>query len=283
MFVTGANTATAMQIARYHAQALAAVEKSSARIAADRRFTSFAEDPAAATREISLRAQQGAAGLHLRATQDAVAAADAASDGLQSVSDILLDLRNAVLGMDVNDAASVSAVQNTVTQLTAQLTRIADTTTTVGGTALLDGSIASSGLTFTVAASGSASDEVELTAISVAAADLGDGSLKLDAIDFGGGTTQAAALAAIDQARTDVTDSMATTGGVSSAMGYHANAMASHTGAITSTLENLVGVDVAEETLAMTRNTIRAESAAAMLAQVNALHVSMVRQLLMYR
>ncbi|GIE98090.1 flagellin [Paractinoplanes rishiriensis] len=283
MFVTGANTAAASQIARFHAQALAAVEKSSARIAADRRFTSFAEDPAAATREISLRAQQGAAGLHLRATQDAKAAADAASSGLQQASDLLLELRNAVLGMDENDASSVSAVQSTVDQLTAQLTRIAQTTTSVGGDALLDGSIATTGLSFTVAGSGTASDAVELTAISVAAADLGDGSLDLASIDFAGGTTRAATLTAIDAARDAVVGSLASTGGVSSAMGYHATAMASHSTAVTSTLENLVGVDVAEETLAMTRNSIRAESAAAMLAQVNALHISMVRQLLMYR
>ena len=285
MFVTGAGSATAMRIARYQAQALVAVEKSAARISADRRFTSFAEDSVAATKEVSLRAQQGAVGIYLRSTQDAAAAADAASAGLQSASDILLDLRNAVLALDAADSGSVAAVQQTVTELTAELTRIGDTTTTVGGKNLLDGSIALTPLSFKVAASGGASDEVQLTAIAVDASVLGSGSLKLDAIDFTAGipTTQSDALAAIDEARSAVAASLASTASVSSAMTYHASAVGAQFSALDTALDNLVGVDVAQESLAMTVNQLRAESAAAMLAQVNALQVSMVRQLLMSR
>jgi flagellin len=284
MFVTGVNSATAMRIARYHAQALSAVEKSTARLAADRRFTSFAEDPVAATREISLRAQQGAVGVHLRATQDAVAAADAASEGLQSASDILLELRTAVLALDTSDPDSVTAVQQTMTQLTAELTRIGETTA-MGGKNLLDGSIASTPLSFRIAASGTASDEVGLTAIAVDAAQLGSSSLKLDAIDFTAGvpTTQSDALAAIDEARSAVADSLASTASVSSAMTYHASAVATQAGALDTALDNLVGVDVAQETLDLTVNQIRTETAISMLAQLNALHVSMVRQLLLAR
>jgi flagellin-like hook-associated protein FlgL len=283
MYVTGVGSVTTMRIAGYQAQALQAVDKSSARLAANRSFTSFAEDSVAATREISLRAQQGAAGAYLRATQDAAAAADAAAAGLQTASDILVELRTAVLALDTLDPDSVTAAQQTITQLTGELTRIGATTTTVGGKNLLDGSIASTPLSFTVAASGSASDQVDLTAIAVNAAQLGSASLKLNAIDFTAGapTTQSDALAAIDAARSAVAASLASTAAVSSAMTHHTTAVTSQVSAIDTALDNLVGVDVAQETLALTQNRIRAEAAAAMLSQVNALHVSMVRQLLM--
>jgi len=283
MITAGVSSATAMRIARYHAQALQAIDTSAARIAAGRRFTSFAEDTVAATSEISLRAQQGAVGLYLRATQDAASAADAASDGLQSASDILIELRTAVLALNTSDADSITSTQETVAALTEELTRIGATTTTAGGKSLLDGSIASTPLTFTVAGSGTASDEVDLNAIAVDASQLGSASLKLDAIDFTAGapTSQSDALDAIDAAQSAVTASLASTGAVSSAMGYHATAVGDQVSSVDAALDNLVGLDVAQETATMTANQIRAEATAAILAQVNALHVSMVRQLLL--
>lgn len=285
MFVTGVGSATAMRIANYHAQALLAVDRSSARIAANRRFTSFAEDTVAATREISLRAQQGALGIYLRSTQDASAAADTAAAGLQSAYDLLIDLRNAVAGLDTSDSASIAATQQTVTELTTELTRIGSTTTTVGGKNLLDGSIASTPLSFTVGRSGSASDQVDLTAIAVDAAQLGTGTLKLNAIDFTATTPtdQADALDAVDAAMSAVNGSLTSTASVSSAMTYHISVVGAQAGALDGTLENLVGLDVAQETLALTSSRMRAEASAAMLSQLNALHVAMVSQLLMGR
>jgi flagellin-like hook-associated protein FlgL len=64
-------------------------------------------------------------------------------------------------------------------------------------------------------------------------------------------------------------------------MGYHVSAVGAQVTSLDTALDNLVGVDTAQETVEMTTNQIRAETATAMLAQVNALHVSMVRQLLM--
>ncbi|HEX9999826.1 MAG TPA: flagellin [Actinoplanes sp.] len=282
MFVSGASSVTAMRIARYQAEAMQAVERSSARIASGRRFTSFAEDTVAATREVSLRAQRGATGVYLRATQDAASAAEAAAEGLRSASDVLIELRNAVLALDTSDPGSVTATQYTVTELTGELTRLGKSTTTVAGKNLLDGSIASTPLTFRVGAGGSASDEVQLTAISVEAAQLGSLSLKLDAIDFTGGapTDKTDALDAIDQARSAVSDSLASTAAVSSAMTYHASALGAQAGAVDATLDNLVGVDDAQESVALARNRIRAEFSAALLSQISTLQAAMVRRLL---
>ncbi|XVU24639.1 flagellin [Actinoplanes sp. CA-054009] len=283
MFVSGSSSVSAMRIARYQAEALQAVERSSARIASGRRFTSFAEDTVAATREISLRAQQGATGIYLRAAQDAGAAAEAAASGLRSASDILTELRTAVLALNTADSSSVTATQQTVTALTDELTRLSTSTTTVAGKGLLDGSIASTPLTFRVGAGGSTSDEVQLTAISVAADQLGSASLKLNAIDFTGGapTDQADALDAIDEARTAVTDSLTSTAAVSSAMTYHATALGTQSAAVDTALDNLVGVDTAQETVTLTRARIQAETSAALLAQINTLQATMVRRLLM--
>ncbi|MFF5079904.1 flagellin [Actinoplanes sp. NPDC000266] len=283
MFVSGSSSVTAMRIARYQAEALQAVERSSARIASGRRFTSFAEDTVAATREISLRAQQGATAIYLRAAQDAGSAAEAAADGLRSASDILGELRNAVLALNTADPSSVTATQHTVTQLTEELTRLSTSTTTVAGKNLLDGSIASTPLAFRVGASGSASDEVQLTAISVAADQLGSAALKLNAIDFTGGapTDQNDALDAIDEARSAVTDSLTSTAAVSSAMTYHATALGSQYGATTTALDNLVTVDDAQEAITLTKNQIRAETSAALLSQINTLQTTMARHLLM--
>jgi flagellin len=283
MFITGTSSSIALRIANLQAQAQQRVDTSMARIASGRRFSSFAEDPVAATREISLRTQQGAAGIYLRATQDAAAAADAASTGLQSASDILTELRNSVLALDTSDPDSVAAVQQQVASLTGELTRLAQTTTTADGQNLLDGSIASTPLTFKVAATGGASDDVQLTAIDLDASQLGSGALKLGAIDFTAGapTTQSDALAAIDAAQSAVTVSLAATGGVSSAMNYHASAIGQQISALDTGLDNLVGVDAAQESVALTTNQILVQSAAAMLSQAGALQAQMVKQLLM--
>lgn len=283
MFVPGFSSDIAMRIANYQAQAQQAVDASMARIASGRRFNSFAEDPVSATMEISLRTQQSAAGIYLRSTQDAGAAADAASSGLQSASDILTQLRTDVLGLNTSDPNSVSAVQQNVAALNAELTRLSQTTTTANGTNLLDGSIASTPLTFKVAATGTASDDVQLTAISVDASQLGSSSLKLNAIDFTAATptTQSDALAAIDAAQAAVTGSLASTGAVSSAMNFHAAALGDQISGLSTGLDNLVGVDVAQESVDLSAAQIREQAAGAMLAQANALQVSMVKQLLM--
>jgi flagellin len=283
MFVSGISSDLAMRLAAYQSQAQQAVDASMARIASGRRFNSFAEDPVAATAEISLRSQQGAANIYLRSTQDAAAAADAASAGLQSASDILTQLHDDVLGLDTSDPSSLTAVQQSVAALTAELTRIGQTTTTTNGTKLLDGSITSDPLTFTVAATGSASDQVQLSAIDVDAAQLGSGSLKLDAIDFTAGTptAQSDALAAIDAAQAAVTDSLASTGAVSSAMSFNADAIGQQISGLNTGLDNLVDVDAAQESVTLTAAQIREQFAAAMLAQANTLQLSMMQQLLM--
>jgi flagellin len=287
MFVIGVNTANSLRLARYTAQALDAVDRSSARIAANRRFTSFAEDTVAATREVSMRAQLGATGLYLRSAQDAAAAADAASAGLQSASDILIELRNAVLALDPSDA---HATQQTVSALTAELTRLSRTTTSVGGRQLLDGSLdLAHPLTFTVAPGGGTSSQVGLTAISLKPEDLGmstgTGAITLDQIDFESmsPTDAAVAIAAIEDAQKAVNDSLVSTAAVSSAMGFRASALGAQAGALDSALDNLVGVDVAQESVALARNRIRAEAATSMMAQANALQAAMIRQLLMSR
>ncbi|MET0414763.1 MAG: flagellin [Actinoplanes sp.] len=281
MFVTGVNNATATRLARYWAEASQAADASTARIASGRRFTTFAEDPVAATKEISLRAQQSSSAIYLRATQAAAAAADAASDGLRSASEILLEMRNAVVGLDTSNDDSKHAVQQTVAQLNDALTRIAQTTTTIGGTKLLDGSIDSTALSFTVDATGSA--PANLTAISVDASELGiDGGLQLGTINFTAvtPTTQTDALAAIDAAQSAVIASMASTGAMSSAMTHHATVLGQQASARDIALDNLVSVDAAQEMATLTRNRLIAESAAAMLAQAGSLQASMVRQLL---
>jgi len=285
MFVTGVGSATAMRIVAYQAQAQRAVEQSMARIASGRRFTSFADDSVAATREVSLRSQQGAAALYLRATQDAAGAADAASSGLQAASDLLIELRNDVLALDPSDSSSVAAVQQSVTALTDELTRIGQTTTTAGGKNLLDGSIALTPLSFTVAGTGSPSDHVDLTAIKVDASVLGTSSLKIGDINFAdtlAPTDLNDALDAIDAAQAAVLDSLASTGAVSSAMSHHAAAIGDQILAIDTGLDNLVGVDVAQETVALTANQLRQQAAVAILAQAGALQQSMIQQLLRF-
>lgn len=281
MLIAGISSDFGMRLARYQAQAQQAADTAMAHLASGRRFISFAEDPVAATREISLRAQQGAVGIYLRTTQDAAAAADAASAGLKSAYDILTEMRNDVLDLDPSDP---DAVQQSIAALRDELTRIGQTTTTADGTELLDGSIDSTPLTFTVAGTGSASDQVQLSAIKVDASELGSDTLKLTDIDFTSGvgaTDPNDALAAIDAAQDAIAESLASTGAVSSAMNFHAGALGQQVSGIDSVLHNLVDVDDAQESVNLITAQIREQFAAAALAQANTLQLSMVRQLLM--
>lgn len=254
-----------------------------ARIASGRSFTGFSDDPVAATKEISLRTQQSAGTFYLTSTQDAMAAADTASSGLQSASDILTQLRSDVLALDTSDPNSVTATQDNVAALNAELATIAQSTTTADGTKLLDGSIASTPLRFTVAAGGTTADQAQLAAIGVDPTQLGSGTLSLSAIDVTAGTptAQSDALAAIDAAQAAVTGSMASTGAVSSAMGFQATALGDQINSLNTGLSNLVDVNAAQESVNLTTAQLQEQSAAAILAQANALQTSVVRQLLM--
>jgi len=63
-------------------------------------------------------------------------------------------------------------------------------------------------------------------------------------------------------------------------MNYHAAAIGNQISGLDTGLDNLVGVDDAQESVTLTASQIREQFAAAMLAQANALQLSMVRQLL---
>jgi flagellin-like hook-associated protein FlgL len=283
MSINAISGAALTQIARYQAENMRVATTSAARLAAGRRFLTAAEDPAAATTEISMRAQRGADAIYLSSAKSANSTASAAADGLQSAGEVLAQLRSAVEGLDEGNAASATSVQVTVAALLGELDRLSKSTTDAAGHKLLDGSITTTGLSFRVARSGSTSDTVTVTAASIASASLGSSSgLALSAIDFTAGTgatTKDGALAAIKAATSTVTESLDDTAATASAMSFHTGALTKQVTSIDAAIENLVGVDVVKETLAMTRAQLLAETAAALQAQTAALQVSVVRQL----
>jgi flagellin-like hook-associated protein FlgL len=86
---------------------------------------------------------------------------------------------------------------------------------------------------------------------------------------------------AIDAAQDAIAGSLASTGAVSSAMNFNADALGQQISGLDSGLHNLVDVDAAQESVALITAQIREQFAAAALAQANTLQLSMVRQLLM--
>jgi len=277
--ISGSNLSA---LAFYQTSALQAADASAARLASGRRYTSAAEDAVSMITEISMRGQKASTAIYLKSAQSASDTATSAANGMTAVSNVLSQMKAAVLGLDSANTTSVTSTQKTIAALNDELTRLAGTTTNSTGQKLLDGSIATTGLSFRVAGSGGASDSVTVTAVNANATSLGSVGLKLSAIDFGAGTptTQANALAAIQAAQDAVSTSMAGAAAVASAMGFRTSALADQSSSIDTAIGNLVDVDTAAESANLSRQQIIAQSAAAMLAQTQALHASMVRQLL---
>ncbi len=246
-----------------------ALERSMDRLSSGMRITRAGDDAAGLAISESLRAQIRGLMQAQRNANDGISVIQTAEGALNEISNILIRLRE--LAVQAASEGSVSNtersfLQNEFSALQSEITRIASATK-FGGRTLLDGTLASSALTFQVNINNSASvDRISLT--------IGDSTASGLSIQ----TTQAAistvasaqtALATIDSAISNVSTVRGNLGAAQNRLQSTINNLASSVENLSAANSRIRDVDVALETAELTRTQVLQQAGIAVLAQAN--------------
>tara|TARA_R110002126_G_scaffold28577_1_gene95291 strand:+ start:295 stop:1122 length:828 start_codon:yes stop_codon:yes gene_type:complete len=235
------------------------------RLSSGMRIATASDDAAGLGISERMRSQIKSYGVAARNAQDGISLSQTAEGAMSEASNILTRMRelamqsaNGTLGQDDRDVLNTE-----FGELIEELDRLS-TDTEFNGISLLDGTTTSVDIQVGIGSG----DTVDLSLVSVAAADLGTNGVDTDTVDSVGAADTA--LDNIDLALTDLNTARGT-------LGADQNRMNSALRSILSVRENLSAaesrirdVDVASETADLTRNSILQQAATSVLSQANA-------------
>jgi flagellin len=234
-----------------------------ARLSSGLRINSAADDAAGLGISEKLRAQTRGLAQAERNTMDGVSLLQTAEGSLNQVSGILSRMRELSLSAssDTISGEQRGYLAKEFTALSDEMTRMT-TTTEFNGIKLLDGS--ASNLQIQVGLNNSdTEDRIQITIGATDAATLG---LNVDISDK---ATAQSALATIDTAIDTVSGSRSGLGALQNRMQIAIQNLSSSRENLTAADSRIRDVDVAEETAAMTRNSILMQAGTSVLAQAN--------------
>jgi len=241
----------------------AGIHKSIEKLSSGLRINRAGDDAAGLAISEKMRGQIRGLKMAQKNAQDAISLIQTAEGALQEVHAILQRMRELAVqaASDTNTTEDRQALQNEINELIDEINRIADTTE-FNTKKLLDGSLASNGLTFHIGAN--EGQNINLTIASMNATALGVSGLSI--------ASQAAADAAIttiDEAIKKVSDERAK-------LGAYQNRLEHTIANLGVSIENLQAaesrirdVDMAHEMMAFTKYQILQQASTAMLAQAN--------------
>ncbi|MFD1862045.1 flagellin [Planococcus chinensis] len=199
-------------------------------------------------------------------SQDAVSLIQTADGALNETHAVLQRMRELTVqaASDTNSDEERAAIGGELTQLTATIQDIADTTKFNGQT-LLDGQSGTTGV-LTIQSGANSGETLSLDLKEV---DLSATLTSLGTVSVADATTSAAALLTLDTAIKTVSEGRAYTGAVQNRLDYtinNLNASAENTQAAESRIRD---VDMAKEMMNLTKNNILTQASQAMLSQAN--------------
>jgi flagellin len=237
--------------------------KNMSRLSSGLRINSAADDAAGLGISEKLRAQTRGLAQAERNAMDGVSLLQTAEGSLNEVSGILVRMRELALSSstDTNNDTQRGYLNEEFTALGEELTRLTKVTD-FNGTKLLDGT--ASGLEIQVGLNADpTNDRIKITIPGMDAATLGvDG-------DISSKTNAQDVLSVIDTAIDTVSDSRAGLGALQNRMQITISNLTSSRENLTAANSRIRDVDVAEETAAMTRNSILMQAGVSVLSQAN--------------
>jgi flagellin len=236
------------------------LSKTMERLASGYRINRAADDAAGLAISEKLRAQIGGLRQAQRNAQDAVSLVQTAEGSLQEVHNMLQRVRDLVVQYKNGtlSAADKVSLGDEVTQLGAEIQRIA-TDTTFNGITLLTGTVT---VTFQVGANDGQTITVSGTELYGAGS-----SYAVDSAIFTGFTT--ASLAAIDTAIGNVATVRATFGSAQKRIEHALNGLAAYEENLQASESRIRDVDMAAEMVTFTKLQILQQAGTSMLAQAN--------------
>jgi flagellin len=237
--------------------------KNMAKLSSGLRINSAADDAAGLGISEKLRAQTRGMAQAERNAMDGVSLLQTAEGSLNEVSGILIRMRELAMSSstDTNNDEQRAYLNEEFTALGEELTRLT-TVSEFNGTKLLDGT--ADGLQIQVGLNNvDEDDRIEITIPAMDAGTLGVDGTILSKDDAQG------VLSTIDDAIDSVSSSRATLGSLQNRMSIAISNLSSSRENLTAANSRIRDVDVAEETAAMTRNSILMQAGVSVLSQAN--------------
>jgi flagellin len=264
MALTVNTNLSALQAYQNLSRTSANMANSMAKLSSGLRINTAADDAAGLTISEGLKAQVNGYGIAARNAQDGINLIQTADGALGEVHSILQRVRDLAVqaGNDSNNADARTAIQTEVTDLAAELTRIAESTN-FNGIKLLDGTQTS--LTMHIGAgSVAAEDQIAVTLSDVTAVATAVGGLA-----FASASDALASVEAIDTQIGNVSTARSTLGAQQNRMGHALNIANIAAQNLAASQSHITDTDMALEMVKYTKDSILSQAGTAMLAQAN--------------
>jgi flagellin len=248
-----------------------AMQKSIARLSSGIRVSSAADNAAGMAISENMRAQQGGFRQASRNANDGVAVLQTAESGYQSISDLLVRMRELAV-QSANDSVSDTErgyLDTEYQDLISEIDRVASVTE-FNGINLLDGSAGNAGtMTFQVGTRNSTNDRIQIVMQSQNTSALN--------LNSGAGTDTVSSLADAQGAITKIDAALESLSTDRATLGSTINNLQSAVDNLSSTIENygnalsqIRDTDMAEESSSFSKSQVLQQAGVAMLSQANA-------------
>lgn len=263
--VINTNTA-AINAQRNLGKSQEALGTSLARLSSGMRITSAKDDAAGLAISEKLNAQVRGLGQAERNANDGISLVQTAEGALNETGNILTRMRELSVQASTGTLGSEERgyLDNEFSELVEEIDRIS-AVTEFNGTSLLDGS-ASGGIAIQVGINSGTDNQ-----ISISIADSSASGIGVDSLDISTATGAQAALGTIDTAIQTVSGTRGTLGAKQNRLSITVNNLASARENLSAANSRIRDVDVADETVNMTRNQILTQAGVSVLAQANQL------------
>lgn len=238
--------------------------KSLEKLSSGFRINRAADDAAGLAISEKLRGQVRGLDTAAANAQNAISLIQTGEGALNETTAILQRMRELAVqaGNDTNTTEDRGQIGKEITQLTAEIDRIAGNTEYNTKNLLNGGSVATEGLTFQIGANANQVLNVKIGTMSTAA-------LTINAVNVSSATFAAQALASIDSAITAVSGERANLGAVQNRLEHTVKNLNVASENLAASESRIRDTDMAKEMMAFTRAQILSQAGTAMLAQAN--------------
>jgi flagellin len=243
------------------------METSMARLSSGKRINSASDDAAGVAISSRLSAEIRGTDQAIRNALDGQALIDTAEGGHKEIENILQRMREVAVqaGNDTNNTQDRANLQAEMDAMTAEIDRIAGTTTWAGTSLMATGTTTFS---FQVGAATGAQNQISvgINEMDAEALDVQAADVDLDT----SGTSRTSAIATIDAAIKTVNDQRSELGAVSNRLNHTVNNLTNISSNLSAAKGGIEDADFALETTNLAKNQILQQASTAMLAQANA-------------
>jgi flagellin len=241
-----------------------ATSKSVEKLSSGYRINRAGDDAAGLSISEKMRAQIKGLDQASRNAQDSISLVQTAEGALNETQAILQRMRELSVqaANDTNVTADRTAIKSEIDELTAEITRISDTTQ-FNEKNLLDGTIGSgSEITFLIGAN--SGETIDLAITGMDAADLSVNAIAVDTV-----TNAQAAVTSVNTAITSVSTQRAALGAVQNRLEHTIKNLDNSSENLQAAESRIRDVDMAKEMMEFTKNNILQQASQSMLAQAN--------------